>query len=66
MAGLFGSFWGGRGKKQESTEAIVGLRQQVMMIEKKEEHTRKKIEEEVIKAKANSVSNKAGTSFPTS
>lgn len=41
-----------------SRDAIVGLRQQLQMIEKKEEYTQKKIEEELAKAKANAVTNK--------
>ena len=45
-----------------SRDAIVGLRQQLQMIEKKEEYTQKKVEEEMAKAKANAVTNKAGTS----
>ena len=49
-----------------STDAIVGLRQQLQMIEKKEEYTQKKVEEELAKAKANAVTNKAGMSTPTS
>jgi len=42
-----------------SRDAIVGLRQQLQMIEKKEEYTLKKVEEEMAKAKANAVTNKA-------
>jgi len=45
-----------------SRDAIVGLRQQLQMIEKKEEYTQKKVEEELAKAKANAVTNKAGRS----
>lgn len=40
-------------------DAIVTLRQQLQMIEKKEEYLQRKIEEDVNKAKANVVSNKA-------
>lgn len=43
-------------------DAIVTLRQQLQMIEKKEEYLQRKIEEDVNKAKANVVSNKARTS----
>ena len=57
------SYFGGRrDPKQSSRDAIVGLRQQLQMIEKKEEYLQKKIDEEIKKAKANAVSNKAGTS----
>lgn len=56
------SYFGGRrDTKQAARDAIVGLRQQLQMIEKKEEHLQKKIDEELKKAKANAVSNKAGT-----
>lgn len=44
-----------------SRDAIVGLRQQLQMIEKKEEYTQKKVEEELAKAKANAVTNKAAS-----
>jgi charged multivesicular body protein 4 len=60
MAGFIGAIWGRRDTQQVSRDAIVGLRQQLQMIEKKEEYTAKKIEEELKKAKANAVSNKAG------
>ncbi|KAF5321698.1 hypothetical protein D9619_000323 [Psilocybe cf. subviscida] len=45
--------------KQTARDAIVGLRQQLQMIEKKEEYLQKKIEEETKKARTNAVSNKA-------
>jgi len=44
-----------------SKDAIVGLRQQLQMIEKKEDYTQKRIDEELLKAKANSVTNKAAS-----
>lgn len=53
---------GRKDPKQTARDAIVGLRQQLQMIEKKEEYLQKKIEEETKKARANAVSNKAGTS----
>ncbi|KIO12902.1 hypothetical protein M404DRAFT_993874 [Pisolithus tinctorius Marx 270] len=54
------SYFGGRrDNKQAARDAIVGLRQQLQMIEKKEEYLQKKIDEELKKAKANAVSNKA-------
>jgi charged multivesicular body protein 4 len=62
MAGIMSYFGGRRDTKQAARDAIVGLRQQLQMIEKKEEHLQKKIDEELKKAKANAVSNKAGTS----
>jgi hypothetical protein len=60
MAGIMSYFGGRRDTKQAARDAIVGLRQQLQMIEKKEEHLQKKIDEELKKAKANAVSNKAG------
>lgn len=66
MAGFLGSLWGRKDTQQVSRDAIVGLRQQLQMIEKKEEYTQKKVEEELAKAKANAVTNKTGMSTPTS
>ncbi|KAI9001388.1 Snf7-domain-containing protein [Trametes punicea] len=60
MAGIMSYFGGRRDPKQSSRDAIVTIRQQLQMIEKKEEYLQKKIEEEVKKARANAVSNKAG------
>ena len=60
MAGFMSYFGGRRDSKQSSRDAIVTLRQQLQMVEKKEEHLQKKIDEELKKAKANAVSNKAG------
>ena len=64
MASFMSYFGAGRkDPKQTARDAIVGLRQQLQMIEKKEEYLQRKIEEETKKARANAVSNKAGTSF---
>lgn len=61
------SYFGGRrDPKQAAREAIVGLRQQLQLLEKKEEHLQKKIDEEMKKARANAVSNKPGQSSLTS
>lgn len=50
--------------KRENThaarDAIVGLRSQLLMLEKKEEHLNKKIADEMKKAKANVTTNKRG------
>jgi charged multivesicular body protein 4 len=61
MMASFMSYFGAgrRDPKQTARDAIVGLRQQLQMIEKKEEYLHKKIEEETKKARANAVSNKA-------
>lgn len=59
MASFMSYFGARRDPKQSAREAIVTLRQQLQMIEKKEEHLQKKIDEELKKAKANAVSNKS-------
>ncbi|KAI0787166.1 vacuolar-sorting protein SNF7 [Irpex lacteus] len=59
MASFMSYFGGRRDAKQSSRDAIVTLRQQLQMLEKKEEHIQKKIDEDLKKAKANAVSNKA-------
>jgi charged multivesicular body protein 4 len=59
MASFMSYFGGRRDPKQSARDAIVTLRQQLQMIEKKEEYLQKKIDEQVKKAKANAVSNKA-------
>jgi hypothetical protein len=61
MMASFMSYFGARkDPKQSARDAIVTLRQQLQMLEKKEEHLQKKIDEELKKAKANAVSNKTG------
>lgn len=62
MAGFMSYFGGRRDTKQSTRDAIVTLRQQLQMIEKKEEHLQKKIETEVKTARANAISNKPCTS----
>jgi len=61
MASFMSYFGGRRDPKQTARDAIVTLRQQLQMIEKKEEYLQKKVDEDLKKAKANAVSNKAGT-----
>ncbi|KAH9844131.1 Snf7-domain-containing protein [Rhodofomes roseus] len=58
MAGIMGYFGGRRDAKQSSRDAIVTLRQQLQLIDKKEEYLQKKIDEEMKKARANAVTNK--------
>ena len=60
MASFMSLFGGRRDPKQTARDAIVTLRQQLQMIEKKEDYLQKKIDEETKKAKANAVSNKTG------
>ncbi|KAI0347088.1 Snf7-domain-containing protein [Trametopsis cervina] len=59
MAGFMSYFGGRRDPKSSSRDAIVTLRQQLQMLEKKEEHLQKRIDEDLKKAKANAVTNKA-------
>jgi len=59
MSGWMNYFTGRRDAKASARDAIVTLRQQLAMLEKKEEHLQKKIDDEVRKARANAVSNKA-------
>lgn len=65
MSGFMSYFGARRDSKQTTREAIVTLRQQLQMLEKKEEHLQNKIEEELKKARANAVTNKSGTSSDT-
>lgn len=59
MSGWASWFGGGRKDTREGArDAIVGLRQQLLMLEKKEEFLNKKIEDEMKKARANATSNK--------
>lgn len=60
MAGIMSYFGGRRDPKASSRDAIVRLRQQLQMIEKKGEYLQKKIEEETKTARANAVANKQG------
>lgn len=59
MSGWMSYLVGSRKSKQDGArDAIVGLRTQLLMLEKKEEHLNKKIEDEMKKARANASSNK--------
>ncbi|KAG8963004.1 ESCRT-III subunit protein snf7 [Tulasnella sp. 419] len=59
MSGWMSYFTGKKDTTKTTRDAIVTLRQQLTMLEKKEEYLQKKIEEEIKKAKANAISNKA-------
>jgi hypothetical protein len=61
MASLMRYFTGRGDSKQTARDAIVSLREQLMMIEKKEEHLQRQIAQDLATAKANAVSNKNGT-----
>lgn len=58
MASFMSYFTGRRDPKQTARNAIVELREQLMMIEKKEEHLHRQIAQDLATAKANAVSNK--------
>lgn len=58
MSGWMSYFTGRKDTRESARDAIVGLRQQLLMLEKKEEFLQKKIDEEMKKAKANATSNK--------
>jgi charged multivesicular body protein 4A/B len=66
MASFMSYFTGRRDSKQTARDAIVSLREQLMMIEKKEEHLQRQITQDLATAKANAVSNKNGTHTLTS
>jgi len=59
MSGFMSYFGGRRDPKQAARDAIVELRQQLQMLEKKEEYLERKIQEEHNKAKANAATNKS-------
>ncbi|KAG9009844.1 ESCRT-III subunit protein snf7 [Tulasnella sp. JGI-2019a] len=58
MSGWMSYFGGRKDPKSTTREAIVTLRQQLQMLEKKEDYLMKKIDEETKKAKTNAISNK--------
>lgn len=58
MMASFMGYFGRRDPKQSARDAIVGLRQQLQMIEKKEEYLLNKIDKDLKEAKAYAVSNK--------
>lgn len=62
MSGWMSYFGGRKDPKATTREAIVTLRQQLQMLEKKEDYLMKKIDEELKKAKTNAISNKPGES----
>lgn len=60
------SYLTGRGAatKDSTREAIVNLREHLLMLDKKEEYLGKKIDDELRKAKANATTNPRGKSCP--
>lgn len=63
MSGWLSWVSGKRDNKNAARDAIIGLREQLHLISKKEEHLQTKIDEELRKAKENVTTNKRGT-FP--
>jgi charged multivesicular body protein 4 len=63
MASFMSYFTGRRDSKQSARDAIVALREQLITIEKKEEHLQRQIAQDIATAKANAVSNKTGALF---
>jgi len=60
MLASFMNYFGGRkDPKAAARDSIVQLRQQLILLEKKEDHLQKKIDEELKVAKSNAVSNKS-------
>ncbi|CAG7849392.1 Vacuolar-sorting protein SNF7 AltName: Full=Vacuolar protein-sorting-associated protein 32 [Serendipita indica DSM 11827] len=59
MSGWISYFTGARDTKATTRQAIVGLREQLSMLDKKEEHLEKKIAEETKKARENATTNKS-------
>ena len=60
MMSGFMSYFGKRDTRPATRDAIVTLRQQLQMLEKKEEHLQKQIDSEQAKARANAVTNRQG------
>lgn len=63
MSGWLNWVSGKRDNKNAARDAIIGLREQLHLINKKEEHLLTKIDDELRKAKANVTTNKRGTSL---
>jgi len=59
MSGWLSYFTGKKDSRSTAREAIVNTRQHLVVLDKKEEDLQRKIEEEIKKAKANAVNNKA-------
>jgi charged multivesicular body protein 4 len=60
MSGWMSWFGGRKDTREQARDSIVLLRQQLLMLEKKEEHLQKKIDDETNKARANATTNKRG------
>ena len=60
MAGWIPNVFGKRDARQSATEAIISLREQLAVLDKKEEHLEKRVEEEHAKAKSLVAAKKTG------
>ncbi|EIW66541.1 vacuolar-sorting protein SNF7 [Tremella mesenterica] len=58
MSGLMGWFSGRKNTRESTTEAIVGLRQTLLMLQKKEEYLQRQIDEAEDRARKNATTNK--------
>ena len=58
MSGWMGWFGGRKPTRESTQEAIVGLRQSLLMLQKKEEHLQRQIDEAEKKARQNATTNK--------
>ena len=60
MAGWIPNVFGKRDARQSATEAIISLREQLAVLDKKEEHLERRVEEEHAKAKSLVAAKKTG------
>lgn len=64
MSFLFNWLWGaGPDPREQARNSIVALREQLLVLDKREEHLQRKIDEELAKAKANVSTNKSCTLY---
>ena len=60
MSFLFSWLWGASpDPREKARDSIVALREQLLVLDKREDHLQRKIDEELAKAKANVATNKA-------
>lgn len=60
MSSWFSWLWGSSADpRQSARDSIVALREQLLVLDKREQHLQKKIEDELAKAKANVSTNKS-------
>jgi charged multivesicular body protein 4A/B len=60
MAGWMPNMFGKKDSRQSATEAIISLREQLAVLDKKEEHLERRVEEELRKAKLLVTAKKTG------